>query len=193
MTTGFAFVLRKMIEKAGLDEDEVSFESVGGVMERWQALQAGTQAGTLLLTPFDIIGSKMGLNVLARGRETLNAYQGIVGAARRPWAAENGDTLVGYIRAYRRSLVWLFDPSNRPAAELLLVERVPNMTPDVAAAACDIFLNPTSGFDQHATIDWAGIETVLALRSQYGQPQKTLDDAKKYVDLSWYEQAAPQA
>jgi ABC-type nitrate/sulfonate/bicarbonate transport system substrate-binding protein len=191
MTTGFAFVLRKMIEKAGLNEDEVNFESVGGVMERWQALQAGAQAGTLLLTPFDIIGAKMGLNVLARGRETLNAYQGIVGAARRPWAAENGDTLIGYIRAYRRALAWLFDPSNRPAAELLLVDRVPNMTPEVAAAACNIFLNPISGFDQHATIDWAGIETVLALRSQYGQPQKALDDAKKYVDLSWYEQAAP--
>lgn len=191
MTTGFAFVLRKMVEEAGLGDDDVKYESVGGVMERWQALQGGEQAGTLLLTPFDIIGQKMGLNVLARGRDTLPAYQGVVGAASRGWAEENGDALVGYIRAYRRALDWLFDPANRPAAEAMLADRVPNMTAEVASATCAAFFDPDSGIDPKAAIDWAGIEEVLKLRSQYGKPQKALTDAKKYVDLTWYEAAAP--
>ena len=191
MTTGFAFVLRKMVEKAGLTDDDVSYDSVGGVMERWQALTRGEHAGTLLLTPFDIIGRKMGLNVLARGRDTVPAYQGVVGAASRAWAAEHGEALVGYIRAYRRALAWLFDRVNRPAAAAMLVERVPNMSPDVAAATCEIFFGPDSGIDPEAAIDWPGIDEVLKLRSQYGQPQVQLTDAQKYVDLTWYEQAAP--
>ncbi len=191
MTTGFAFVLRKMVEQAGLGEEDVTYQGVGGVMERWQALQAGEQAGTLLLTPFDIIGQKMGLNVLARGRDTVPAYQGLVGAASRKWAAENGDALVGYIRAYRRSLGWLYDPANRPAAEALLVERVPNMSPEIAAATCEVFCDPATGIDRDAAIDWAGIDEVLKLRSEYGVPQKTLVDSAKYVDLTWYDQSAP--
>ena len=170
MTTGFAFVLRKMVEKAGLSDDDVTYESVGGVMERWQALTAGEHAGTLLLTPFDIIGRKMGLNVLARGRDTVPAYQGIVGAASRAWAAENGDTLAGYIRAYLRSLDWLFDGANRPAAEAILVERVPNMSPEVAAATCEAFFDPATGMDPKAAIDWAGIDEVLKLRSRPPAP-----------------------
>ncbi|HUT48838.1 MAG TPA: ABC transporter substrate-binding protein [Alphaproteobacteria bacterium] len=191
MTTGFAFVLREMIEKSGLEDGAVTFESVGGVMQRWEALKAGEQAGTLLLTPFDVIGEAIGLNVLARGRDHLPAYQGVVGAASRTWAAENGDALVGYIRAYRRALAWLFDTSNRAAAEAILVERVPNMSPEVAAAACDIFLDPNAGFEPAAAIDWAGINVVLKLRSKYGEPRKSLTDAHKYVDLTWYEKAAP--
>jgi ABC-type nitrate/sulfonate/bicarbonate transport system substrate-binding protein len=191
MTTGFAFVLRKMIGNAGLSETDVTFESVGGVMERWQALQAGAQSGTLLLTPFDIVGQKMGLNVLARGRDTLPAYQGVVGAASRAWAAKNSDALVGFIRAYRRALTWLFDPANRASAESMLVERVPNMSPDVAAATCDVFFGPESGIDPHAAVDWAGIDEVLKLRSEYGVPKKKLADAAKYVDLTWYDQSAP--
>jgi len=191
MTTGFAFVLREIVEKAGLTGDDITYLGVGGVMQRWEALKAGEQAGTLLLTPFDVIGEAIGLNVLARARDHLPAYQGVVGAARRSWAAENGEALIGYIRAYRRALAWLFDPANRKAAEAILVERVPNMSPEVAAKACDIFLDPKIGFDPEAAIDWAGINVVLELRSKYGEPRKTLTDARKYVDLSWYEKAAP--
>lgn len=192
MTTGFAFVLRKMIQKAGV-EDDVTYESVGGVMERWEALKAGTHAGTLLLPPFEIIGQKMGLNLLARGRDVLPAYQGVIGATRRAWAEENSEALIGYIRAYRRALAWLYDPGNRRAAEGILVERVPNMTAEVAEATCNEFLNPETGFDPLAAVDWNGIKVVLDLRSEFGEPQKTLADPQKYVDLTWYEQAAPEA
>jgi len=191
MTTGFAFVLREIVARSGLAEGDVSYLGVGGVMERWEALKNGDQAGTLLLTPFDVIGEAIGLNVLARARDHLPAYQGVIGAARRAWAAENGEALIGYIRAYRRALAWLFDPANRAAAEAILVERVPNMTPRVASAACDIFLDPEAGFEPSAAIDWAGIETVLELRGKYGEPRKTLADPRKYVDLTWYDQAAP--
>jgi hypothetical protein len=65
------------------------------------------------------------------------------------------------------------------------------MSPEIATKACDIFLDPNTGFDPEAAIDWAGINVVLELRSKYGEPQKTLTDARKYVDLTWYEKAAP--
>ena len=38
-------------------------------------------------------------------------------------------------------------------------------------------------------MDVEGVRTVLALRSEYGRPQKTLTDPMKYIDLTYYKRA----
>ena len=38
-------------------------------------------------------------------------------------------------------------------------------------------------------IDVEGVKTVLALRSEYGEPRKALTDPARYYDLSYYAQA----
>lgn len=189
MTTGFAFVLRKMLAVNGIAESDVTFERAGGVMQRWEALKAGKHAGTLLLTPFDLLAEKVGLRVLQKASEVFPRYQGIVGATRRSWAKDNADSLKRFIRAYLDALAWLFQPANRNAAAAILVEKVPNMTPELASATCDIFLAKSGGFEQEARIDVEGIKQVLALRSEYGQPKKKLTDPGQYTDLSYYEAA----
>jgi ABC-type nitrate/sulfonate/bicarbonate transport system substrate-binding protein len=188
MTTGFAFVLRKMLAANGIAESDVSWERAGGVMQRWEALKGGQHAGTLLLTPFDLLAEKVGLRVLQKASDVFPSYQGIVGAARRSWAKDNPETLRNFIRGYLDALAWLFAPTNRSAAAQILVEKVPNMTPELAAATCDIFLGK-GGFDPEAKIDMQGIGKVLELRSEYGRPQKSLNDPAKYLDLSYYDTA----
>jgi ABC-type nitrate/sulfonate/bicarbonate transport system substrate-binding protein len=189
MTTGFAFVLRKMLALNGIKESDVNFEHAGGVMQRWEALKAGKHAGTLLLTPFDLLAEKVGLRVLQKASDVFPRYQGIVGAARRSWAKQNAETLKRFIRAYLDALTWLFDPGNRNAAAQILVEKVPNMTPELATATCNIFLAEPGGFDPEAKIDVDGMRKVLELRSEYGEPKKKLTDPGKYIDLSFYEAA----
>lgn len=189
MTTGFAFVLRAMLENAGIAESEVSFERAGGVLQRFEAMKEGKHAGTLLLTPFDLIGEKLGMRVLQSATEVFPSYQGVIGTTRRGWAAENGAALTGYIAAYRAALKWLYDPANRDAACAILCERVPNMQPALAEATCARLLAEPGGFEPEATLDRPGLVTVLELRSRYGQPQKTLTDPDRYVDLTWYDAA----
>lgn len=190
LTTGFAFVLRKMLALNGIAESNVSFERAGGVMQRWEALKVGKHAGTLLITPFELIAQKLGLRVLQSARDMFPRYQGLVGATRRSWAAANGETLVNFIRAHLDSLAWLHDGANKAAAAAILVENVPNMSPELAAATYDELLKLPGGFDPKARIDVEGMKSVLALRSEYGRPQKTLTDPMKYVDLSFYEHAS---
>ncbi len=191
MTTGFAFVLRTLLALNGIKDSDVNFERAGGVMQRWEALKSGQHAGTLLLTPFDLLAEKVGLRVLQAASSVFPHYQGIVGAARRGWAKENPEVLKRFIRAYLDALAWLFEPANKQSAAAILAEKVPNMTPEVAAATCEIFLGK-NGFEPQAQIDLAGIRQVLELRSEYGQPKKQLSDPQKYLDLSFYE-AARQA
>ena len=189
LTTGFAFVLRKMLALNGIAENEVNFERAGGVMQRWEALKAGQHAGTLLLTPFELIAAKLGLRLLQSAREVFPRYQGLVGTTRRSWAAANGAALQGFIRGYLASLDWLYDRANKSAACAILAANVPNISAELAAATYDILLAETGGFARKAEIDLEGMKAVLALRSEFGRPQKTLNEPMKYVDLSYYERA----
>lgn len=190
LTTGFAFVLRKMLAINGVAENEVTFERAGGVMQRWEALKAGKHAGTLLITPFELIAQKLGLRLLQSARDVFPRYQGLVGTTRRSWAAANGEALAGFIRGFLDSLAWLYDRKNKSAACAILVEKVPNMGAELAAATYDILLADKGGFARKAELDPEGMKTVLALRSEFGWPQKALTDPAKYVDLSYYERAA---
>lgn len=190
MTTGFAFVLRKMLALNGVGESEVAFERADGTMQRFEALKAGKYAGAILRTPFDLLAEQAGLRVLQRASDVFPRYQGIVGAARRAWARENAGVLRAFVRAYRDALGWLFEPANRAAAVGILAAGMPNATPALAAAVCDVFLSRPDGFEPEARVDLAGMRQVLALRSEYGAPRKSLTEPEKYLDLGYYQAAA---
>ena len=189
VTTGFAFVLRKMLALNGIVESEVTFERADGTMQRWEAMKAGKYAGTILRTPFDLMAERAGLRVLQRASALFHDYQGIVGTARRGWARDNGDVLARFIRAYLDALAWLFAPANRQRAAEILRTGVPNMTPELASDVCGVFLNPIGGFEPEARLNVAGMQQVLNLRSEYGQPQKKLPDPRKYFDLDYHKTA----
>jgi ABC-type nitrate/sulfonate/bicarbonate transport system substrate-binding protein len=187
LTTGFAFVLRELLAKNGIAESEVSFERAGGVVERFQELMKGTHAATVLLTPLDLLAEAKGHVQLARADEQLGAYLGIVGAARRSWARQNEQALVGFIRAYHQGVNFLYDPANREIAEALLVANVRAMTPALAKQSLGILLGEKSGFYKDVRLDKQGAATVLALRSKYAG--RTLGDPAKYIDGSYRDKA----
>jgi len=189
LTTGYAFVLRKMVQMGGVKEGEVSYVRAGGVLQRWEALKEKKHAGTMLITPFEIIAESMGFSRLGNAIDVLGRYQGLVGAARRSWAQANPDKVVGFIRAYRSGLDWLYDRSNKAEALGILQKNVRGMTPELAAKTYDVLLAPTGGFDPKAELDVEGVRTVLKLRSEYGEPKKELTDPARYFDLTYYQRA----
>jgi ABC-type nitrate/sulfonate/bicarbonate transport system substrate-binding protein len=189
MSTGYAFVLRELLAKNGIAESEVSFERAGGVLGRFQELLGGAHAGTILITPFDLLAMNKGHVQLARAAEQLGAYQGVVGAARRSWARQNEAALVGFIRAYRSGVQFLYEPDNREIAAALLIANVRAMTPQLARQSLEVLLHPHTGFFKDAALDMEGVATVLALRSKYGEPRKALSDRLKYIDTSYHQKA----
>jgi ABC-type nitrate/sulfonate/bicarbonate transport system substrate-binding protein len=186
LTTGFVFVLREMLKANGVSEGDVAFERAGGAVQRFQALKERRFAGALLLTPFELMGAEHGLRVLQNASDVIPRYQGVVGVARRSWAASNQDALVGFIRAYRGGLDWLFRRENMGRAAELLRRNVPNLDDRIAKQTCEILLSPSSGFQPEAKLDEEGMRTVLRLRSEYGVPRKVLADPAVYVDQSFY-------
>jgi ABC-type nitrate/sulfonate/bicarbonate transport system substrate-binding protein len=189
MTTGYAFVLRELLAKNGIAESEVSFERAGGALSRYQELIKGSHAGTILVTPFDLLAMEKGHAQLARAADELGAYQGVVAAARRSWARQNEAAVVGYTRAWCAGVRFLYEPANREGAEALLVANVPAMTPQLARQSLHVLLDERRGFFKHPAVDMKGLATVLALRSKYGEPRKLLSDPMRYVDATYVKKA----
>jgi len=190
MTTGFAFVLREVLATKGVAESEVKFERAGGVANRFRMmLENPGHAATTQMTPFDLLGEARGFNTIARARDVLGPYLGLVAGVKRSWAEANRDLVVRFIRAYAKGVEAMYDPRNRPIVEAILVANASGMTPELAAKAYDIYVNDKTGFFRRPVFDAEGAKTVLALRSKYGVPQKTLTDAARYYDTSYLEAA----
>jgi ABC-type nitrate/sulfonate/bicarbonate transport system substrate-binding protein len=190
LSTGFAFVLYEMLARAGLSRDDVQMVPVGATPQRWEAVKAGTHAGTLTIEPFTSIARNAGFNVMDRSTDLFDAYQGGIVAARQSWAHANPQTVHGFIRAYLAGLEWTLAPENREAGARLLVANMPAIKPGVADAVMASLLNPKSGLTPNGAILPEGMQTVLALRSRYGEAGTKLSDVSKYIDLSFYREAA---
>jgi len=190
MTTGYAFVLFEILarNKMVMNKD-YKVVTAGGVLQRFQALLEKKHAGTLLLSPFEVQAEEKGFHRLANATDVLGRYQGLVGGARKEWAEKNSDAVVGYIRGFSDAVDWLYDPANREEAITIFLKNLPNATPQGALVAYGILLNPVEGFQKKAKIDLEGVRTVLALRSKYAKPHKTLKDPSAYYDPSFYDAA----
>lgn len=190
MTTGFAFVLRRMLALKEISEDEIEWLSTGGVLQRWQAMmEHPEQKGTLQVTPFDVLGAPKGHHILARASDILDAYQGLVGGTRIAWAQQNAEALAGFIAAYLEAVNWCFEPDNRAESLDLITANMPQMSREVANAACEVFLDPVTGFQRDGSFDLPGIATVLDLRREFGPAPDDLHDAAHYIDTTYLEMA----
>ena len=134
LSTGFAFVLYEMLERNGLSKSDYGMVPVGATPSRWEAVKAGTHAGTLTIEPFTSIARNQGFNVLDTSTNIFPDYQGGSFAAGRKWAAANPDALKGFIRGYLAGLEWTLDPANRQEATEILLANMPEIKPPVAGA-----------------------------------------------------------
>ncbi|WP_203071415.1 ABC transporter substrate-binding protein [Falsiroseomonas ponticola] len=178
MTTGFAFVLREILGRAGI-ADTVEWVAVGGGAQRLAALVEGAQEATLLNTPLDLAAEAKGCLRLARAQDVVGPYQGIVAASRRAVLAEKRAALVAFARAFRETLA-LLDADHAEAAAILAEGA--KMPPPVAARAVTALLDPLRGITRDLSISEAGLATVLRLRSHF--TGKALTDPSRYLDPS---------
>jgi ABC-type nitrate/sulfonate/bicarbonate transport system substrate-binding protein len=188
MTTGYAFVLFDLLERNGLRARDYNVVKAGGVLERWDGLRERKHDGTMLIAPFDILARTNGLNILQYAIDVYGEYQGLTGVTRRSWAAENPKKLIAYIRGYREGLAWLFDPMNRQEAIAILRKNLPQLSEALAGESYGVLVHP-KGFAPDGALSIAGVRRVLALRSEYGEPKKTLADPMRYYDPTYFEAA----
>jgi ABC-type nitrate/sulfonate/bicarbonate transport system substrate-binding protein len=190
VATGFSIALIKILANAGLHEGDYRLEPAGGTPQRTQALLDNRFVATMLPTPFELLPEARGYRRLADTTEALGPYQSTAGVARRSWAAAHRAALLGFIRASVAALDWLRDPANRDAAVAIYMRSQPNVARDLAERAVDSMVGPREGFSPHGRLDAAAMQTVVRLRAELGRPQRTLGEPGRYIDESYYAEAA---
>ena len=184
-TTGYALVLQAMLEHGGLGPQDYRVESVGGVLQRFEALLARRHAGALFNSPFESLLVARGFNKLDTALSVLGSYQGQVVAGQRRWAAANRATLVGFLRALRGAIGWLYDPANRDEAFAIHDAHLPKAGAGSNAVAYATLFDPGSGLPRSGELHLDGLAKVIELRSRYGSPGKRLGGPFDYYDPSY--------
>lgn len=166
-TSGFAFVMKKILSTEGLNAGDYSEVVVGGTELRYKALVDGRIDAAIMTPPHDLLCSAAGLTRLADAARYFPRYQGLVGACRpdSPTAQFLGD----YKAALVKSLAWLRDRGNRAAAIGILRDSLQvEGDSELFSELYDSMLSrETGGFDPGGDVDTAGLQRVVALRREF--------------------------
>lgn len=193
LTTGFAFVLYRLMELGGLGLNDVRLERLGATPLRVQALADKRTMASIINAPLDAPLMARGFTRLADATEALGAYQGTVGMAHRPWVrtANNEARLQGYTRAWVEAMDWLANPANRDEALAIYMRGMRVEQPAAEGAYRLLLGNAREGLNPRGQLDMDGIRTVLRLRNQFGTPKKDIAiDPARYVDERYWRAAA---
>ena len=135
ITTGTGFALRLVLRAHGLEYPrDYQILNVGGVTDRYIALQSGQIAATPLSVPLDISAKQQGFNVLGYFADDLPNYFLNPYTVKRSWAEKNRPLVVRYMKAMVQTHRWLFD--NRDAACAHLSKEM-SITPENCRFAWD--------------------------------------------------------
>lgn len=188
--TAFAFQLYQMLKLNGVGLDEITVKPVGATRFRLQAMATDKSvAAAMLNLPFSFQAQAAGLEKLATAVDVIGPYLATTGIVLRPWARDNGDTLVRYIQAYVEGLRFVMHPSNKSEAIALLASGL-NISNDLAERSYATAVAPHGGFMPDAKVDMAGFRNVLKLRAElHGDWGGVPPSPERYLDLSPYERA----
>jgi ABC-type nitrate/sulfonate/bicarbonate transport system substrate-binding protein len=188
LTTGWAFVLKEMLHKGGLQETEYEFVETGNTAKRVAALKNGDYRATLLVGNYINQAYAAGFKHLDDSLARLGPYQGSSFGLSEKWAAENPQTVTAFIRAYIKAMDIVYDIERRDEV-VAIVNRHTSMDPAIARKTLDQMTSGDYGFTPRAALDMDGVETVISLRNKYGTPAADLSNLDDFVELSYYESA----
>lgn len=183
---------RKLLEAHGVQDGDYRTRVLIGSGARAKCLEAEDCAAVPLAQPDDVVFARKGYHVLGDTTEVLPVLQFAVFAARRSWAAEHKDVVIGFARAMGEADAYMRDPKKR--AEVIAMGAASTGTDkDIAARMYKLFFEPDKHvIPKHAEINVAGIAEAIKLLGASGQLKEPLPPAKKFVDLEYLKSAGLQ-
>ena len=188
LTTGWAFVLKEMLKRGGLEESDYDFVETGNTAKRVDALKNGDYRATLLVGNYINQAYAAGFKHLDDSLASLGPYQGSSFGLSESWAAANPETVTAFIRAYIKAMDIVYDPDRREEV-VTIVSKHTSMDPAIASKTLQQMTSGAYGYTPRAALDVEGVATVIKLRNEYGTPQADLSNLDDFVDLSYYQNA----
>ena len=186
ITTGTGFALRLVLRAHGLEYPrDYQILNIGGVSDRYVALQSGQIAATPLSVPLDITAKQMGFNVLGYFADDLPNYFLNPYIVKRSWAEKNRPLAVRFLKAIALTHRWLFD--NRDGACGYLSKEM-SVTVENCRIAWEYSVK-NRVWDRNAELSLDGVRTMIKIVAEINNQREPLPLPAKYVDQSYLKQA----
>ena len=186
-TTGYWVLFRKVFAQNGVKpEDYTLLPNLGGAQKRYEAVKDGRAQGTFLNPPLSLTAIAQGFPRLTGLKDHYPDLPGSSGGTRREWAQQHEQSLVAYLRGWKRAVEWLSDPKNREEAIAIYAKRV-KASPEELAGTYASFVR--DGLVR-TNLSMSGMKQLLDLLVESGQ--MTADQARPelYADPSYQQKAA---
>ncbi len=184
LASGATTVLKRIFKINGLDYPaDYKLLAVGGGNFNLAALSTGQVAAAFLVVPLVFSAEAQGMNVLGYYKDYFPNYQLTVMSVKRGWAEKNRALLVRFIKGTLRANRWLF--GNREAASEFFAKEI-QMAPELARKGWDYY---TANRIWHANLELNGEGMKLALEILAEETKAAPQDAGKFIDRSYLQQA----
>lgn len=185
LSTGFSFAFKDILQKAGVNETEVSFIAVGNSDGRWRAMQEKKADAALLTLPADLAAADHGSKALTTVAASFGNYLGNVVAVRQGWATGHRTELTAFLSGINDAMAWLAARENKARAIEILREQMPALNANNLDHVYEKLLDSQQGLIQNGTVDTQGAQTVLALRARYASSTQGLQTLDAYRDTRY--------
>ena len=187
ITTGTGFALRLVLRAHGLEYPrDYQILNVGGVSDRYLALQSGQIAATPISVPLDITARQQGFNVLGYFADDIPNYFFNPYTVKRSWAEKNRPLVVRFMKAIVQTHRWIFD--NREQACAYLSKEM-SMTAEHCRFAVDYSIK-THVWDRNAELSLDGVRTMIKIVAEINNQKEPLPASRQVCRSELFEAGA---
>lgn len=186
LTSGTAFVLRKVLKAKGLEfPKDYKLLNVGGSGPALAALSSGGIDAAIVAIPLSYEAADLGLNVIGKVVDVIPDYQLTVLTVKRSWAEKNRPVMVRYMKSMVQAMRWLYD--NKDAAIDFLAKEM-KLKPQHARQGWEYYTE-NKIWNPNGEINIEGVKTVVQINAERMQSKGPLAPPSKYVDHSYVQEA----
>jgi NitT/TauT family transport system substrate-binding protein len=189
VASGTAILARTFFRTKGLQPGDYDLVVAGGNTERIAALQSGKVGAALLSDPGNFVTLEQGYAHLGNIMDVIPDYDFSAWWANYPWAQQNADLVVRFLKAQVRAMRWLNDPANHDGVIAVLQERL-KVSPSIAEKIYSYYthdvpdaLSPDLNFNERATTKT--IETT----GELGEIEQPYPPATSFYEPSYLQRA----
>lgn len=186
ITSGTAFVLRRMMQAHGLQyPKDYNMVNVGPSAQSFLSLTANRVDAALIAVPLSNDAAEMGYNVIGRASDVIPNYQLTEVSTKRSWAEKNRPLVVRFMKAMVLAMRWLYD-NKEPAIDFLSKEM--KLKPEHARTGWEYYTEHKI-WNPNAEANLEGVKTVIQIMADRGQFKGPLPPPTRFVDHSYAEEA----
>ncbi len=184
--SGSTVILKEILRKEGLNDNDYEVKHVGGTPKRYEALKRGEVAAAFLSPPYDFQAEAEGYALLADYAEHFPSYPLTINV-NMDFARSNPETVLRYLKAMILASNWIYEKKNRHEAISILEKNVDVLHP-FAEKTYEYVIQKIKAVSPGCHLSLAELENLVSLLVKANLLKKDLSStASKYVDLTFLE------